>query len=294
MAFPFASFQRVIQEMPIDLMEQVLGENGRTIWDKANGIDKSPVIPYSEQKSMSTEQTYDRDTTDMQKLRKDIITMVDFLSFDLIKMNKLTGCVSIKIRYSNFDTHTKQARIPYTSYDISIIQKILELFQTLYTRRMMIRPENLILRTGIALEQVIILIRVGALRFTGCNKKELLWEEHSLLNKPVKQDNRQLFRQSKKVYDLPKFETLGIEYVYDEMELLGFSVSRPLFDMLKTSNRGEITVKDLPSYEGKTIRILGDYVTYKPIMTIKNEYMAFGTFLDIEGNFFDTPTFRPH
>lgn len=130
---------RVIQEMPAELMEQVLGENGRTIWNKANGIDRSPVIPYAEQKSMSTERTFERDTTDMLLLRKELITMVDNLSFDLRKNEKLTGCIAIKIRYSNFDTHVKQARIPYTSSEITIVQKILELFQQLYSRRMMIR-----------------------------------------------------------------------------------------------------------------------------------------------------------
>lgn len=129
----------VIQEMPAELMEQVLGENGRTIWNKANGIDRSPVIPYTEQKSMSTERTFERDTTDMLLLKKELITMVDNLSFDLRKNEKLTGCIAIKIRYSNFDTHVKQARIPYTSSEITIVQKILELFQQLYSRRMMIR-----------------------------------------------------------------------------------------------------------------------------------------------------------
>lgn len=130
---------KTIQEMPIELMERVLGENGRTIWNKANGVDNSPIVPYSEQKSMSTETTFDKDTTDMYYLRRVLITMVDELSFDLRKSEKLTGCITVKIRYSNFDTYTKQSRIPYTSSDISITQKVLELFNVLYSRRMMIR-----------------------------------------------------------------------------------------------------------------------------------------------------------
>lgn len=130
---------QTIQDMPCELMERVLGENGRTIWNKANGIDNSPVVPYSEQKSISTETTFDKDTTDMYYLRKVLITMVDELSFDLRKNERLTGCITLKIRYSNFDTHTKQTRIRYTSSEITIAQKVLELFTALYSRRMMIR-----------------------------------------------------------------------------------------------------------------------------------------------------------
>src|SRR5690606_12538764 len=122
-----------------ELMERVLGENGRTIWNKANGVDNTPIVPYSEQKSMSTETTFDKDTTDMYYLRRVLITMVDELSFDLRKSEKLTGCITVKIRYSNFDTHTKQSKIPYTSSDNAISQKVLDLFNTLYSRRMMIR-----------------------------------------------------------------------------------------------------------------------------------------------------------
>lgn len=153
--------------------------------------------------------------------------------------------------------------------------------------------ENFIIRTGVTLEQVIILIRTGAFRFTGCNKKELLWEAHSLLNKPVKQELKPLFNQPKKVFALPKFETEWIEDVYDEIELLGFPVNRSLFDIAEVNIVNDITQKELLQYVGKMVIILGDYVTYKPVMTIKNEYMAFGTFLDKEGNFFDTTHFPP-
>lgn len=153
--------------------------------------------------------------------------------------------------------------------------------------------ENFVLRTGIHLEQLIILIRVGALRSTGMDKKALLWEAHSLLNNKTKPDKRQLFYQPKKQYSLPKFETVWIEDVYDEIELLGFPVNRTLFDLLDADVIGDITCNQLLNYVGKIITILGDYVTYKPVMTIKNEYMAFGTFLDKEGNFFDTTHFPP-
>lgn len=128
-----------IQEMPVELMHKTFGVNGISIWNKANGIDISPVVPYSEQKSMSTEQTFDKDTIDMDLLRSVLITMTTKLAFDLRKQQRLTGCVTVKIRYSNFDTYPMQAKIPYTCSDSKIVEKIMELFKKLYTKRMLIR-----------------------------------------------------------------------------------------------------------------------------------------------------------
>ena len=128
-----------LQEMPRELMEQVLGENGGMIWKKANGIDNTPVIPYSENKSISTEQTFDRDTIDVQSLRNILIGMTEKLSFQLRSERKLTGCVTVKIRYSDFNTFTMQARISYTSMDFLLIQRAKELFEKLYQKRMMVR-----------------------------------------------------------------------------------------------------------------------------------------------------------
>lgn len=128
-----------LQEMPRELMEQVLGDNGSMIWKKANGIDNTPVIPYSENKSISTEQTFDRDTIDVQSLRNILIGMTEKLSFQLRSERKLTGCITVKIRYSDFNTFTMQARMPYTSMDFLLIQRIKELFEKLYQKRMMVR-----------------------------------------------------------------------------------------------------------------------------------------------------------
>jgi len=130
---------QTLQEMEVFTMQRVLGENGVSIWKKANGIDTSPVVPFSEQKSMSKETTYQQDTIDMALLKKTLYAMVDALAFDLRKEKKLTGCITLKIRYSNFDTHTQQLRIPYTNSDKVIIEKVLELFKKLYSRRMLIR-----------------------------------------------------------------------------------------------------------------------------------------------------------
>jgi len=130
---------QTIQQMPIEMMGKVLGESGLILWKKANGIDNSPVEPYSEQKSMSTETTFDKDTTDIEKLKNVLISMVDTLAFDLRKARKVAACVTLKIRYSDFQTHTFQARIPYTAADHILLDKVLELFKKNYSRRILIR-----------------------------------------------------------------------------------------------------------------------------------------------------------
>ncbi len=128
-----------LQEMPCELMQQVLGENGTVIWRKANGIDNSPVIPYSERKSISTERTFDKDTIDVKALRGLLTGMTEKLAFQLRSENKLTACVSVKLRYSDFNTYTMQARIAYTSLDHILIEKVKTLFDKLYQKRMLIR-----------------------------------------------------------------------------------------------------------------------------------------------------------
>jgi len=130
---------KTLQEMPMELLQNVLGENGSSIWRKANGIDTTPVEPYTEQKSMSQEETFVTDTIDVQKLTTILIAMTEKLCFRLRTQTKLTGCVALKIRYSNFDTHTAQCRIPYSSSDHTLIARVKELFGKLYNRRMLIR-----------------------------------------------------------------------------------------------------------------------------------------------------------
>ncbi|MBT8187230.1 MAG: DNA polymerase IV [Croceitalea sp.] len=128
-----------VQQMPIDIMQRVLGANGRVIWKRANGIDNSPVIPFCDRKSISTERTFDRDTIDMVKLRGILIAMTENLAYQLRRGDKLTACVAVKIRYSDFNTYSKQLRIPYTSADHILIPKILDMFNLLYNKRMLIR-----------------------------------------------------------------------------------------------------------------------------------------------------------
>lgn len=128
-----------IQQMPVEMLESVLGKNGRIIWQRANGIDNTPIIPFHERKSISAERTFHRDTTDVARLHSSLVAMTENLAYHLRNGNKLTSCVSVKIRYSDFQTYTKQQKIPYTSADHLLIPKILGLFKQLYNRRLLIR-----------------------------------------------------------------------------------------------------------------------------------------------------------
>lgn len=130
---------QTIQEMPIDMMTRVFGKHGTSIWKKANGIDNTPVIKYHERKSISTERTFDKDTTDVTKLKSIIVAMAENLIFQLRRGDKLTACVTFKIRYSDFQTYTKQKRIPYSSSDHTILPIVMELYESLYQRRLLVR-----------------------------------------------------------------------------------------------------------------------------------------------------------
>lgn len=130
---------KTVQEMPVELMESVMGKNGISLWKKAQGVDNSPVIAWSERKSISMERTFEKDSTDIHKMKSILISMAENLAFQLRGGNKLTACVSIKIRYSDFQTYSKQRMIPYTSLDHTLIKTTLELFEILYQRRVLIR-----------------------------------------------------------------------------------------------------------------------------------------------------------
>lgn len=151
---------------------------------------------------------------------------------------------------------------------------------------------DFIKRTSIHLEQAITLIRLGALRFTGNNKKELLWEVHNYLgSKTIPKQSSELFHTEAKEFYLPELESSNVEDAYNELELLGFPLTMDMFNLLKTSYRGDVMANDLGKHIGKTIRAVGNYVCEKPVRTKNNKKMWFGTFLDIEGNFMDTVHF---
>lgn len=127
------------RQMPDVVVGQALGKTGIEIWKKANGIDSTPVQPYEEQKSLSKEHTFETDTIDIVLLKSVLARMVERLAFEMRQQTKLTGCVTVKIRYSNFDTHTMQKQIAYTSFDHLLLNTVYDIFDRLYDRRLLIR-----------------------------------------------------------------------------------------------------------------------------------------------------------
>jgi DNA polymerase-4 len=128
-----------LQEMPASAMHQMMGQNGLIIWKKANGIDETPVQPYQEHKSISTEHTFEVDTIDIKMVRTLLAAMSEKLAYKLRRKNRLTGCITVKVRYSDFNTETKQLKIPYTSNDKTIMDHVQRLFELLYQRRLLVR-----------------------------------------------------------------------------------------------------------------------------------------------------------
>ncbi|WP_433900475.1 DNA polymerase III subunit alpha [Sphingobacterium puteale] len=152
--------------------------------------------------------------------------------------------------------------------------------------------QDFIKRTQTGLEQVIILIRVGALRFTGIGKKQLLWEAHLLMSKHRPATvGMALFETESRRPILPPLEEDILEDYYDEIELIGFCVTGTLFDLAKSDYRGDMPARELHLHEGKIVRLVGDFVCEKFVKTKRGDLMKFGTFLDAEGRFFDTVHF---
>ena len=200
-------------------------------------------------------------------------------------VNKSTFCTTL------YGTDVYIGFIHIKSLDTSIAQ-------TIESERDLHGPylnlENFILRTAIGMESLRILIRIDALRFTGLNKRQLLWEAYMLFDKNrtnLHQASPAIFSVELPEWEIPELVFNKIEDAYDELELLEFPVTLSPFDMLKTSFRGECRAKDLMSFLNKKVRMIGNYVTYKWVRTIRGDTMAFGTFLDEDGDFFDTTHF---
>jgi DNA polymerase IV len=130
---------KTLREVPAEAIKELVGHNGLTIWDKANGIDNSPVLPYSEKKSIGTEKTFDKDTQDITDLKALIVSMVEKLGFQLRESQLMCSIIQVRIRYANNDTEITQKRLSFTSNDDILIRLAKELFDNLYKRRMLIR-----------------------------------------------------------------------------------------------------------------------------------------------------------
>ena len=128
-----------LSETPAEILQSLIGKNGLELWKKANGIDNSPVEPYTERKSLSTEHTYLQDTIDIPKVKSLILGMIEKLAYQARCEEWLVSTISVKIRYANFDTENMQRKITYTSCDHTLGKIALELFNKLYNRRMRIR-----------------------------------------------------------------------------------------------------------------------------------------------------------
>jgi DNA polymerase IV len=130
---------KTLSEIPVTMMQNLLGKPGLELHRRANGIDESPVVPYREQKSISTEETFQTDTIDMRFINAELVRMTEKIAYELRSQNKLTGCISVKLRYSDFQTEQMQSSIPYTASDHILLKKAKELFAKLYSKRQLIR-----------------------------------------------------------------------------------------------------------------------------------------------------------
>jgi DNA polymerase IV len=129
----------ILSQIPLDMMTNLMGKNGIELHRRSNGIDETPIVPFHEQKSIGTEQTFESDTIDTYFMYKELVRMTEGIAFELRSQNKLTGCITVKIRYSDFQTYTKQESINYTAADHILLRKVKELFSKLYNRRQLIR-----------------------------------------------------------------------------------------------------------------------------------------------------------
>jgi DNA polymerase III alpha subunit len=155
--------------------------------------------------------------------------------------------------------------------------------------------EDFISRIHIGIEQVLTLIRSGCFNDFNANKAALMWEAHSLLNKHLSSQSEArtalLFPYKSRNFKLPELNNDQVVNAYDEIELIGFPVSSSYFDLLETSFRGEINFNQMKQNVGKTVRMLGQLVTIKYVKTVRKDYMHFATFVDAQGNLFDSVHF---
>ncbi|MEZ4896286.1 MAG: DNA polymerase III subunit alpha [Saprospiraceae bacterium] len=152
--------------------------------------------------------------------------------------------------------------------------------------------EDFVRRVDIGREQLELLIRIGAFRFTGMNKYELMWEKNAVYAPELAHQPGILFEEPIDDYQLPELRETRFEQAFDEVELLGFPLCSP-FDLLQTSDRGDILAAQMAAHIGREVSMVGYYVTRKNVTTVNGKLMNFGTWLDREGHFFDTTHFPP-
>lgn len=123
-----------LAQTPVEILEHSFGKWGKRLWEKAHGLDDTPVEAYSEQKSLSHENTFSEDSSDLDFLHTELLKQTEECAFDLRQEEKLTGCITVKIRYADFTTVSKQEVIEYTALDHVLLEKVKDLFAKLYRR----------------------------------------------------------------------------------------------------------------------------------------------------------------
>lgn len=128
-----------LAKTPIQTLEHSFGDWGKKLWDKAHGISNSVIEPYSEQKSISHENTFDEDTNDIRFLHSELIRLTEKTAYSLREETRLTGCITVKLRYADFTTVSKQEIIHYTALDPLLQEKVIYLFDRLYDKKQKVR-----------------------------------------------------------------------------------------------------------------------------------------------------------
>ena len=123
-----------LSEKPVAFLEAHFGKYGVELWNKSHGLHYSEVVPYHEAKSISTENTFDENISDTEVLLSELVQQTEKVAFELRQDNKMAGCISVKIRYPNFETTSRQTTIPYTFYDHELIPQAKELFKKLHRK----------------------------------------------------------------------------------------------------------------------------------------------------------------
>lgn len=123
-----------LSEKPVNFLETHFGKYGAELWNKSHGIHHGEVVSYHEAKSVSTENTFDENISDIEVLLNELVQQTEKIAFELRQENKMAGCIAVKIRYPNFETTSRQTTIPYTFYDDELIPQAKELFTKLHRK----------------------------------------------------------------------------------------------------------------------------------------------------------------
>ncbi len=158
-----------LSDTSIDVLEKKLGKYGADLWNKSQGIHHGEVHPYHEAKSISTENTFEENKSDLNFLLSELVRMTEKIAYELRKDEKLAGCIAVKIRYPDFETTSRQTTIDYTFRDDELIPQAIDLFHKLY------RPGEPVRLLGVRLSELTNEATQGSL-FDDAEKKTKLYE----------------------------------------------------------------------------------------------------------------------